>query len=503
MERLEGLVGDIEALQRRAAMFRLGGYDPYPFQRVYHKARSGKWQGGVFDDHEAVAKQILLSAGNQAGKTQCGAADVAIHATGEYPGWWDGPDMTDMLRRFPLIWCGGANNDRVRDICQRQLCGNPSDPGAHGTGWIPKAALVDRVLKSGVRNAFDTVTVRHKAGFLVSIAFKSYDSSLLDWAGEPVALIWLDEEPPQIVYSQCVTRTTATAGWVKMTFTPEHGATEVVSGFLTNLKAGQLLLLVGLDDAQHADGRRHLNAATRAQLEEVYLPHEREMRIRGLPVLGSGAVFPLAIETVLCDPFPIAPAMPRICGLDFGRGGQNHATAGVWMAFDPESKSAWVYDCYKSLATEIAVHGQALRSRGAWIPAAWPHDGNRKESYATAGVAAAYRDMGLNLLHSHALYEEGNDDDGTISVEPGIFLLYRAMLEGRFKVFRNLVAWQEEFRMYHRSEKDSSIVDRNDDLMSATRIGYVMRRRARAADGGLRNQRQTQRPRTYDPLADL
>lgn len=501
-ERLEGMLGDIEALRTRASVFQLGGYDPYPFQMAFHRGRSGKWQEGRFEDHGVVAKQILLSAGNQAGKTRCGAADVAIHATGEYPAWWDGPDMVEMLRRFPLIWCGGANNDRVRDICQHQLCGDPNNPAKWGMGFLPKAALVDRILKAGVRNAFDSVIVRHKAGFLVTIAFKSYDSSLLDWAGEPVALIWLDEEPPQIVYSQCVTRTTATGGWVKMTFTPEHGATEVVSGFLTALKPGQLLLLVGLDDAQHPDGRRHLDPETRAQLEQVYQPYERDMRIRGLPVLGSGAVFPLALETILCDPFPIAPAMPRLYGLDFGRGGQNHATAAVWMAFDPDAKTAWVYDCYKSIATETAVHGQAFRTRGAWIPAAWPHDGHRKESYATAGVAQMYRDMGLNLLHTHAVYDEGNDDDGTISVEPGIFLMYRAMLEGRFKVFRNLLAWQEEFRMYHRSEKDSSIVDRNDDLMSATRIGYVSRRRARAAGGDERSRRITQMPRTYDPLAE-
>lgn len=499
-ERFESLLGDIEALRRRAAAFRLGGYDPYPFQRAFHRCRSGKWQRGVFEDHGAIAKQVLLSAGNQAGKTQCGAADVAIHATGEYPAWWDGPDLSGMLREFPLLWCGGANNDRVRDICQKQLCGDPNDPKAWGSGWLPKAVLVDRVLKAGVRNAFDTVTVRHKDGFLVTIAFKSYDSSLLDWAGDPVALIWLDEEPPQIVYSQCVARTTATGGWVKMTFTPEHGATEVVSGFLTRLKVGQLLLLVGLDDARHGDGRGHLNAAIRAQLEEVYLPHERDMRIRGLPVLGSGAVFPLAIETILCEPFPIPPSMRRLYGLDFGRGGQNHPTAAVWLAFDPELKSCWVYDVYKSAATETAVHGQALRARGAWIPAAWPHDGHRKESYATAGVAAAYRSMGLNLLRQHALLEEGDDDDGTIAVEPGIFLLYRAMLEGRFRVFSNLVPWQEEFRMYHRAETDGSIVPIGDDLMSATRIGYVMRRKARAANLDLRETRPADHKRPYSPL---
>jgi len=492
---LEGLLGDIEALRRRTETFRLGGYDPYPFQQAFHRSQSGKWQAGEFDDHRSRAWQVMLSAGNQAGKTQCGGADVAIHATGEYPSWWEGPDLMETLRRFPLIWCGGANNDRVRDICQAQLCGDPNDPASWGTGWVPKAALVDRVLKSGVRNAYDTATVRHKAGFIVTLAFKSYDSSLLDWAGQPVSLIWLDEEPPQIVYSQCLARTTASGGWIKMTFTPEHGATEVVSGFLTNLKAGQLLLLVGLDDARHPDGRTHLNASRRAQLEGAYLPHELAMRVRGLPVLGAGAVFPLAVETILCDPFSIPPTMPRLYGMDFGRGGVNHPTAVAWLAFDPDAKTTFVYDTYKSSATEAAVHVQAVRSRGDWIPGAWPHDGHRKESYATDGVAAGYREMGLRLLSSHA-----TNDDGTILVEPGIFQMYRAMLEGRFKVFRNLMAWQEEFRLYHRAERDNSIVDRKDDLMSATRIAFLVRRKAIPADSHWLENRPAVAQGTYDPL---
>ena len=47
--------------------------------------------------------------------------------------------------------------------------------------------------------------------------------------------------------------------------------------------------------------------------------------------------------------------------------------------FDFDGKMAYLYDCYKSLATGIAEHATAVRARGAWIPVAWPHDGHRKE----------------------------------------------------------------------------------------------------------------------------
>src|SRR3990167_9086208 len=94
--------------------------------------------------------------------------------------------------------------------------------------------------------------------------------------------------------------------------------------------------------------------------------------------------------------------------------------------------------------------------------------------------------MGLRLLSSHA-----TNADGTLLVEPGIFELYRAMVEGRFRVFANLRTWIEEFRLYHRKEGTGEIMDRNDDLMSATRIGYLMRRHALPADASWRTNRPT------------
>ena len=62
---------------------------------------------------------------------------------------------------------------------------------------------------------------------------------------ESIDLIWLDEEPPQDIYSQCITRTLDKKGQVYMTFTPESGMTEVVQNFTSNLKAIQSLITAG------------------------------------------------------------------------------------------------------------------------------------------------------------------------------------------------------------------------------------------------------------------
>jgi hypothetical protein len=54
------------------------------------------------------------------------------------------------------------------------------------------------------------------------------------------------------------------------------------------------------------------------------------------------------------------------------------------------------------------------------------------------------------------------------------------MEPGRFKVFKDLNDWFEEFRLYHR--KDGRAVKERDDLMSATRHAVMMLRDAKTLD---------------------
>src|SRR5438477_12976997 len=78
---------------------------------------------------------------------------------------------------------------------------------------------------------------------------------------------------------------------------------------------------------------------------------------------------------------------------------------------------------------------------------------------------------GINRLPEHATHEQG----GT-GVEAGVMDMIERMQTGRFKVFRGLADWFEEFRLYHR--KDGLIVKLTDDLISATRYALMMRRYA-------------------------
>ncbi len=67
--------------------------------------------------------------------------------------------------------------------------------------------------------------------------------------------------------------------------------------------------------------------------------------------------------------------------------------------------------------------------------------------------------------------------DGSVSVEAGLADMLIRMESGRFKVFKHLNEWFEEFRLYHR--KDGRVHKEGDDLMSATRYAVMMLRYAR------------------------
>jgi hypothetical protein len=77
---------------------------------------------------------------------------------------------------------------------------------------------------------------------------------------------------------------------------------------------------------------------------------------------------------------------------------------------------------------------------------------------------------------------------GAVSVEAGLMEMLDRMQTGRFKVFKHLNDWWEEYRLYHR--KDGKVVKENDDLMAATRYGIMMLRYARTETARVRFHRK-------------
>lgn len=239
------------------------------------------------------------------------------------------------------------------------------------------------------------------------------------------------------------------------------------------------------------DDAEHYTEEERAAIIAAYPAHEREARAKGVPVLGSGRIFPIAEEEIKVAPFTLPRFWPRIGALDFG---WDHPSAAVDLAYDTESDVVYVTKARRQSHESPAMQTIALKPWGDWLPWAWPRDGNN-QTLAGAGVALAnqYRDHGLNMLGTHAQFP-----DGSVSVEAGLMEMLDRMQTGRFKVFDNLAEWFEEFRLYHR--KDGLVVKLRDDIMSATRYGVMMLRHSIVDPAAFKAHRQA--TKFSDPLAD-
>lgn len=390
--------------------------------------------------------------------TLAGAAEVAIHLTGQYPAWWTG-------RRFdkPVRWLAGSESaELTRKGIQRLLVGPPEQEDTWGTGFIPKAALVTWDRRQGVPNTLDNVVVTHKTGGNSVLEFKSYDQGRSKWQADTVDGVWFDEEPPEDVYTEGVTRTNATRGMVFITFTPLLGMSAVVKRFLLEKSQDRHVTTMTIDDAEH------YTPEERARIIAAYPEHEREARSKGIPALGSGRVFPVSEESIQEGAVQIAAHWVRICGLDIG---WDHPTAAVWLAWDRDTDTVHVYDCYRVKEQTPVVHAAAIKGRGDWIPVAWPHDGLQHDKGSGVTIAQQYRDQKVNMLPEKATFPDGSN-----GVEAGVLEILDRMKTGRFKVASHLADWWEEFRLYHR--KDGQIVKEGDDLMSATRYALMMIRHA-------------------------
>jgi phage terminase large subunit-like protein len=150
--------------------------------------------------------------------------EAAYHLTGRYPAWWQGRRFGHPVR----AWAGSTGFETTRDGVQRILIGEPKDRANWGSGLIPKPDLVDWSLRSGVRDALDGVTVRHVAGGVSTLAFKSYIQGREKWQAETLDFVWFDEEPPLDIYTEGLTRTNATGGMVYLTLTPLLGMSDVM-----------------------------------------------------------------------------------------------------------------------------------------------------------------------------------------------------------------------------------------------------------------------------------
>jgi len=425
--------------------------------------------------HNLPIAERMLRAGNQEGKTHAAAAELAIHATQWYPGWFKGRQFLvkpKIERPFDfLAWSAAPSAQKVRDGMQTKLLGNLMDADGLGTGMIPLDMIVGKpAMARGIADFVDTVTIRREDGGKALIRFKTYEQGRQAFEGEACDVISLDEdvkgETNEAIYGECQARTTTTRGIIMVTMTPLLGLTPIRRRYKQQMP-GTAEVLMTIEDALVSNGG-HIPDEDLEVIKSKYRAHEVATRIYGADMQGEGAVFETPVGEIkhnltLAD---VPPYWPWLWAVDFRHSGSastGHPFAAVLGCWDRDSNTIYVMHAVRMMGLAPG-HVAAIREhpmRGA--PVSWPHDGGRGGSLISGEtIAQTYRKLGLMMNGRHATFPDGGFD-----FESGISDMEHRFAEKRLLIASHLQIVFDEYLGYHRVNGLVNKID--DDLLSAIR----------------------------------
>lgn len=209
-------------------------------------------------------------------------------------------------------------------------------------------------------------------------------------------------------------------------------------------------MTMGWDDAPH------LSEDQKKTMLEALPPFQRDARSKGTPQLGSGAIYPVPESEFVIAPITIPEHWPRAYAFDVGW----NRTAAIFGALDRESDTIYFYSEHYLGQAEPAIHAQAIKARGAWLPGVIDPASRGRSQKDGIQLSQVYKDLGLNLSVAFN------------GVEAGLYEVWQRLSTGRLKVFNSCTNFLAEYRLYRRDEK-GRVVKTNDHLMDCARY-FVM-----------------------------
>ena len=406
-----------------------------------------------FFERGATHKFRLFLAANRAGKSYSGGVEFAYHVTGLYPSWWRG-------YRFKFSnnwWVCGVDANTVRRELQTLLLGAVGDLG---TGLIPYDCIDFSTLKDAKKadTPISDVRIMHVSGTYSSISFKSYESGREAFQAASVN-VWLDEEPPESVYTECLLRTVDTHNnpnldrlMLFMTFTPLKGMTKTIETFMGNdpYFEGEVPDESGYPSKWVTratwDDAPHLSEKTKATMLAAIPDWARDARSKGIPTSGTGTIYPFRWDDVSVPRFEIPAHWKRYAGMDTG-----NRTGVLWLAIDPSTGRHYAYDEYYQENVHPNQHINAISLRGLYVPIAIDTASHAANPTDQQNLFSIYLDGGLDVTNANK------------AVEAGLFKVWGELQQGTLKFFNDLTKLKREFQTYAKDEK-GNVIKKNDEL---------------------------------------
>lgn len=399
-----------------------------------------------------------ILAANRIGKTVSTCYETAYHLTGRYPDWWNGKRFAKPV----TIFVAGEGWEQVARVLQDELIGTKDIKIKEqiGTGAIPRECINFDTMRNDGANVIG-VEIKHISGGYSYLLFGNYTQEVRNLQGFKLDFVVFDEQPPDPIFSELVTRTATTQGQVVCSFTPLKGLNGLVSKFWYG-EDGYEHIRVKWDDVPEYDpwGEPFLLNETRRQLERDYLPHEREARIAGMPVMGQGAVFQLrnwpTYQTGDYN-FKTMNNIDRIIALDLGL--VNDKTVISYMFYCKDTGEAWLH-------SQIVVKGQEeanplnyinhlVRPEVFGCPIVLPADANTRGRYTMSALSIRelFEEYQLNV-YPHAIMNPPDSEGKTTNNKSYGVNIMRQMLElGSLHINENCIEFLREARNYFVDEK--------------------------------------------------
>ena len=395
-----------------------------------------------------------ILAANRIGKTVSTCYETAMHLTGQYPSWWTGYRFDHPITAM----VAGEGWSQVAMVLQNELLGTQDVKITEnlGTGAIPKDALVVETMRADGANAMG-IEVRHASGGKSYLVFANYTQEVRQMQGFKLNLAVFDEQPPDDFFSEIVTRTATTQGKILCSFTPLKGLNGLVSKFW-NKEPGYDFIRVAWDNVPEYDpwGEPFLLMETRRQLERDYLPHEREARIAGKPVMGQGAVFQIRTWPTYATGdynFREMPDIQRVIALDLGL--VTDKTVITLMYWHPHEREAWLHRQILVTGLEEAnptnYINHLLRPEVFGTPIVLPADAGTAGRYTMSALSIRelFEQYELNV-HAKPIMNPADSQGRTTNHKAYGINVMRQMLEaGTLHVNENCADFLREAQNYY------------------------------------------------------
>ena len=307
------------------------------------------------------------------------------------------------------------------------------------------------------------------------IICKSYDQGREKFQGASVFVVWLDEEPPEDIYNECIARTIDCRGRIILTMTPLKGLSWTYDR----------IFMYEPPDDWPIDTPHEVKYWTVSLLENKYIGDEGkqiamrlysvdelEQRINGLFRQMEGAVWKeFDISANLIPRFPIPRHWRRIRAIDFG---YNHPFVCLWMAMDNE-ENVYVYTEYVQSSTLLQDHADNMRTLDSYGLSPEDEQGDRGIENSVSDHAAQDR---AELVRYKILTVPANKE-----VILGVQIVNRMFKKRvdhpekkpRLLIFNDLKQTIKQLREYHYPKKKITELPNkvNDDTQDAMRYGVM------------------------------